>query len=88
MKAASPHGRRARKLMRLGFIAGLAGAALPPPADPSAANGNEVSSVGGAGTGADNVVTSRHARPYARRCDPPPCPARPNAAPFKNEGRR
>jgi hypothetical protein len=52
--------RVSRRLLRLGAIAGLAFAAMLLPADSGSAKSNRASSVGGT----------------ARRCDPPPCPAK------------
>jgi hypothetical protein len=81
MTNAAPRSRLSCQLPRLVLIAGLCCVATPLPADAGSARANHASSTGGAAAGRTTVPNSRH----ARRCDPPPCPTRGNAALPKNE---
>jgi hypothetical protein len=65
------------RLARLGAIAGLGFAATLLLTDPGSAARNHVS---GAAAGIGNAQQSRQALSSVRRCDPPPCPIRGNAA--------
>jgi hypothetical protein len=69
-----------RKLARLGMIAGFGLTAMLLLVDPGSA-GHSFSARGATGIG--TAPQGHQGLPSARRCDPPPCPMRGNAAPFR-----
>ena len=69
-----------RRLVRLAVIGGLSVAATLLLVDPGSAARNHPSFASGAAASIGNAQQSRQALSTARRCDPPPCPMRGNAA--------
>jgi hypothetical protein len=69
-----------RRLARLGLIAGLCFAATLLLVNPGSAARNHVASAAGAAASIGNMQQSHQGQSSARRCDPPPCPVRGDAA--------
>jgi len=72
-----------RKLPRLGLIAGLACAVMLL----LTADGTHVTSASGAEVTVSALPIGSHTQSSARRCVPPPCPVRPNAALPRKRGK-